>query len=63
MKALQARFTAAVFDMDGLLLDSERAVRDAWLQASREFGVPLDPLQYLEVVGCSIPSGRSAMRG
>jgi HAD superfamily hydrolase (TIGR01509 family) len=45
------RFRAAIFDMDGLLIDSERVVRDAWLQATREFGVPLDEARYLELIG------------
>ena len=39
--------------MDGLLLDSERPIRDAWLQASRELGAPIDATDYLEVVGCN----------
>ena len=46
-----SRFHAAIFDMDGLLLDSERVVRDAWLQATREFGVPLDDARYLQLIG------------
>ncbi|HEX6703828.1 MAG TPA: HAD family phosphatase [Albitalea sp.] len=45
------RFRAAVFDMDGLLLDSERPIRDAWMRATREFGVALDAAAYLQVVG------------
>lgn len=44
-------FTAVVFDMDGLLLDSERPVRDAWLQAAAVVGVPLSEADYLSVVG------------
>ena len=44
-------FSAAVFDMDGLLLDSERPVRDAWLQAAAEHGVALSVADYLTVVG------------
>jgi HAD superfamily hydrolase (TIGR01509 family) len=51
LKALQARFTAAVFDMDGLLLDSERPIRDAWLSAAAELGAPLSETDYLSVVG------------
>src|SRR5258706_10871028 len=46
-----SRFRAAVFDMDGLLLDSERPIRDAWLAATREFGVALADADYLELVG------------
>jgi HAD superfamily hydrolase (TIGR01509 family) len=45
------RFRAAVFDMDGLLLDSERPVRDAWLRATREFGAPIAEPDYLQLVG------------
>lgn len=44
-------YTAAVFDMDGLLLDSERPVRDAWMQVSRELGVALSPAAYLDLIG------------
>ena len=44
-------FTAVVFDMDGLLLDSERPTRDAWLRAAAALGVPLTEPDYLSVVG------------
>ncbi|WP_372525423.1 HAD family hydrolase [Piscinibacter sp.] len=45
------RFRAAIFDMDGLLIDSERPIRDAWLQVARELGAPLEECDYLQVVG------------
>jgi len=48
---LNPRFSAAVFDMDGLLLDSERPIRDAWLSAAAEPGAPLTQADYLSVVG------------
>jgi HAD superfamily hydrolase (TIGR01509 family) len=48
---LKAPFAAAVFDMDGLLLDSERPIRDAWLRAAAELGAPLTEADYLSVVG------------
>ena len=48
---MNARFAAAVFDMDGLLLDSERPIRDAWLNAAVELGAPLTEADYLSVVG------------
>jgi HAD superfamily hydrolase (TIGR01509 family) len=44
-------YTAVVFDMDGLLLDSERPIRDAWLHAAAELGEPLDEAAYLSIVG------------
>ncbi|MEP7298586.1 MAG: HAD family phosphatase [Burkholderiales bacterium] len=44
-------FTAVVFDMDGLLLDSERPTRDAWLHAAAALDVPLSESDYLGVVG------------
>jgi HAD superfamily hydrolase (TIGR01509 family) len=47
----QTPFRAAIFDMDGLLLDSERPVRAAAHQATREFGVSLDDARYLELIG------------
>jgi HAD superfamily hydrolase (TIGR01509 family) len=46
-----AAYTAAVFDMDGLLLDSERPVREAWLQVAAELGVALTPAAYLDLIG------------
>ena len=48
---MKAPFAAAVFDMDGLLLDSERPIRDAWLSAAAELGAPLTQADYLSVVG------------
>ncbi len=44
-------FAAAIFDMDGLLLDSERYLMDAWLAAAREFGRPLRDDEFLYTVG------------
>ncbi len=54
-------FRAAVFDMDGLLLDSERPIRDAWLRAARELGAPLDETGYLEVVGRNQTDSRALL--
>ena len=39
--AVVGRFAAAIFDMDGLLLDSERPILDAWVQTAGELGVAL----------------------
>lgn len=45
------RFKAVVFDMDGLLLDSERPIQQAWLRLSAAAGVPLTAEDYLLTVG------------
>lgn len=37
--------------MDGLLLDSERPVRDAWLAVTREKGYQMEASIFLEVIG------------
>jgi len=57
------RFRAAIFDMDGLLLDSERPIRDAWMQATRELGAPLDDARYLQLVGRTEPDTRQLLQG
>jgi HAD superfamily hydrolase (TIGR01509 family) len=44
-------FTAAIFDMDGLLLDSERVIMQAWLAAAREERLLLSEPDFLKVVG------------
>ncbi|HTV40703.1 MAG TPA: HAD family phosphatase [Candidatus Sulfotelmatobacter sp.] len=42
---------AVIFDMDGLLLDSERPYRDAWLAVSKRKGYSLSESIYLQAVG------------
>ena len=44
-------FAAAIFDMDGLLVDSERTTMHAWLTAAHALGIDLAPSDYLQVVG------------
>jgi beta-phosphoglucomutase-like phosphatase (HAD superfamily) len=48
---IDMHFDAALFDMDGTLVDSERVILNAWMDSSRELGVPLDPAQYSQVIG------------
>jgi len=49
-------FSAAIFDMDGLLLDSERVIMQTWLQVAQQLGCRLSEEQYVEVIGRSAPT-------
>jgi len=44
-------FNAAIFDMDGLLIDSERPIMAAWIEAARTLDIELSQSHYLQVVG------------
>lgn len=49
------RFRAAIFDMDGLLVDSERVTLRAWIDAARALDCALAEADYLQVVGRASP--------
>ncbi len=56
-------FRAVVFDMDGLLLDTERPVRAAWLSAAASLGVTLGDADYLTLIGLNhVDSGTRLLR-
>ena len=40
MEKPDIRFKAAIFDMDGLILDSERTVLSCWEQIGEKYGFP-----------------------
>ena len=44
-------FSAAIFDMDGLLIDSERATMNAWIGAAKHYEIDFRPSDYLPVIG------------
>ncbi len=44
-------FQAAVFDMDGLLIDSERHIMRAWIEGARALGFALAPEDFVQVIG------------
>jgi HAD superfamily hydrolase (TIGR01509 family) len=54
-------FTAAIFDMDGLLLDSERVIMRAWLAAAEQAGLALSESDFLLVVGCGAEDSRARL--
>lgn len=47
----QLPITAILFDMDGLMIDTERMAQRAWQQAGAEFGFTLPNELYLQAVG------------
>lgn len=51
-----------IFEMDGLLLDSERPFRDAWLAEAGKLGFALDHALYSEVVGRTDRDSREVFR-
>jgi len=44
-------FTAAIFDMDGLLIDSERSLMQAWLSAASDAGRAIAESAYVQCIG------------
>jgi beta-phosphoglucomutase-like phosphatase (HAD superfamily) len=48
---MHARIKAVVFDMDGLMLDTEPLYKVAWQAACFELGYTLDDCSYAKLVG------------
>lgn len=54
-------FHAAIFDMDGLLLDTERICRDCFVQAGAQVGVTIDMDVYHTCIGNPEPITRAKL--
>lgn len=56
-------FAAAIFDMDGVLIDSERVIVDAYVAAAGELGHAVTAADLLPIVGMSGPGVRQLLAG
>jgi beta-phosphoglucomutase-like phosphatase (HAD superfamily) len=54
-------FRAAIFDMDGLLIDSERAIMRAWIAGARELGIELAEEGFAQCVGRAGPESEAIL--
>ncbi len=54
-------FKAAIFDMDGLLIDSERMIMQACIAAAKEIGITYTQAEYVELIGRAWPDSTRIM--
>ncbi|MCX2895413.1 HAD family phosphatase [Stenotrophomonas lactitubi] len=53
---------AVIFDMDGLMIDSERVSLACWSEAAEEFGLPLDASFFVRMVGLGDHDSQALLR-
>jgi HAD superfamily hydrolase (TIGR01509 family) len=56
---LTAAIHAVIFDMDGLMFDTERIAQKTWQQAAAEFGYAFPEVTYRGVIGRKLPDVRT----
>jgi HAD superfamily hydrolase (TIGR01509 family) len=54
-------FKAAIFDMDGLLIDSERIIMQACIAAAQQVGITYTRAEYVELIGRAGPDSTRIM--
>jgi len=54
-------FKAAIFDMDGLLIDSERIIMQACITAAQQVGITYTHAEYVELIGRAGPDSTRIM--
>ncbi len=59
---LKARIRAVIFDMDGLMFDTERIAQTAWQQAASQFGYDFPSETYAGIIGLALPDVRRYTR-
>ena len=60
---INARPAAVLVDMDGLLLDTERLIRDAMIAVMADFGFAMSRADYAELIGRPEPANRAIIQG
>lgn len=56
------KYSAVIFDLDGLMLDTERPSFTAWSRALSDKGHPLSEDQYLQILGHTIEDAEQIFR-
>ena len=55
-------FEAVVFDMDGVIFDSERAVMECWMALADKYGIPDLKRHYYDCIGVNTAKSREIMK-